>query len=51
LLHSAAEAVTPERDAKLKELKQLIEHKVREATTNKRGEEARRLKYHAANQF
>ncbi len=38
LLHSSAEAVTPERDAKLKELKQLIERKVKDPTTNKRGE-------------
>ena len=35
LLHSAAEAVTPERDAKLKELQQLIERKVKDPTTNK----------------
>ena len=38
LLHSSAKDVTPERDAKLKELKQLIERKVRNPTTNKRGE-------------
>jgi SNF2 family DNA or RNA helicase len=38
LLHSSAEAVTPERDAKLKELKQLIERKVKDPSTNKRGE-------------
>ena len=38
LLHSSAEAVTPERDAKLKELKRLIERKVKDPTTNKRGE-------------
>jgi SNF2 family DNA or RNA helicase len=38
LLHSSAEAVTPERDAKLKELRHLIERKVRGPTTNKRGE-------------
>ena len=38
LLHSSAEAVTPERDAKLKELKILIERKVKDPTTNKRGE-------------
>ena len=38
LLHSSAEAVTPERDAKLKELKHLIERKVKDPTTNKRGE-------------
>jgi SNF2 family DNA or RNA helicase len=34
LLHSSAEAVTPERDAKLKELKHLIERKVKDPTTN-----------------
>ena len=34
LLHSSAEAVTPERDAKLKELKNLIERKVKDPTTN-----------------
>jgi SNF2 family DNA or RNA helicase len=38
LLHSSAEAVTLERDAKLKELKHLIERKVKDPTTNKRGE-------------
>ncbi len=38
LLHSSAQAVTPERDAKLKELKHLIERKVKNPTTNKRGE-------------
>ena len=38
LLHSSAEAVTTERDAKLKELKLLIERKVKDPTTNKRGE-------------
>jgi len=38
LLHTSSEAVTPERDAKLKELKQLIELKVKDPTTNKRGE-------------
>lgn len=38
LLHSSAEAVTPERDAKLKELKHLIERKVKDPTTNKRGQ-------------
>jgi SNF2 family DNA or RNA helicase len=36
LLHASAEAVTPERDAKLKELKQLIERKVKNPTINKR---------------
>jgi hypothetical protein len=36
LLHASAEAVTPERDAKLKELKQLIERKVKNPTTNKK---------------
>jgi hypothetical protein len=34
LLHSSAEAVTPERDAKLKELKHLIERKVKNPTIN-----------------
>jgi SNF2 family DNA or RNA helicase len=43
LLHSSAEAVTPERDAKLKELKQLIERKVKDPTTNKRGEFNRKV--------
>jgi SNF2 family DNA or RNA helicase len=38
LLHSSAEAVTPQRDAKLKELKHIIEQKVKNPTTNKRGE-------------
>ena len=38
LLHASAEAVTPERDAKLKELKQLIERKVKDPTTNKLGQ-------------
>lgn len=43
LLHSSAEAVTPERDAKLKELKHLIERKVKDPTTNKRGEPNRKV--------
>jgi ERCC4-related helicase len=38
LLHDNAKAVTPERDAKLKELKLLIERKVKNPTTNKHGE-------------
>jgi len=38
LLHSSAEAVTPDRDAKLKELKSLIERKVKNPTTNKLGQ-------------
>jgi SNF2 family DNA or RNA helicase len=38
LLHASAEAVTPERDAKLKELKNLIERKVKDPTTNKLGQ-------------
>jgi SNF2 family DNA or RNA helicase len=38
LLHASAEAVTPERDAKLKELKHLIERKVKDPTTNKLGQ-------------
>ena len=43
LLHSSAEAVTPERDAKLKELKRLIERKVKDPTTNKRGESNKKV--------
>jgi SNF2 family DNA or RNA helicase len=43
LLHSSAEAVTPERDAKLKELKNLIQRKVKDPTTNKRGEFNRKV--------
>jgi SNF2 family DNA or RNA helicase len=38
LLHSSAEAVTPERDAKLKELKTIIERKVKDPATNSHGE-------------
>jgi len=38
LLHASAEAVSPERDAKLKELKQLIEKKAKDPTTNKLGQ-------------
>ncbi len=43
LLHSSAEAVTPERDAKLKELKDLIQRKVKNPTTNKRGESNKKV--------
>ncbi len=38
ILHSSATMVTPERDAKLDELKKLIRTKVQNPTTNKRGE-------------
>ena len=38
MLHASAEAVTPERDAKLKELKKLIQHKIKDPTTNKHGQ-------------
>jgi SNF2 family DNA or RNA helicase len=38
MLHSTAEAVTPERDAKLKELRHIIERKVKDPTTNKLGQ-------------
>jgi len=38
MLHASAEAVTPDRDAKLKELKKLIQHKVKDPTTNKNGQ-------------
>jgi len=38
LLYASAKDVTPERNAKLKELKRLIEHKVKDPTTNKRGD-------------
>ena len=43
LLHSAAQDVTLERDAKLKELRKLIELKVAEPTTNKTGEPNRKV--------
>jgi SNF2 family DNA or RNA helicase len=38
MLHTSAEAVTPERDAKLKELKELIRRKVKDPTTNSLGQ-------------
>jgi SNF2 family DNA or RNA helicase len=38
LLYASAKDVTPDRDAKLQELKKLIERKVRNPSTNKRGE-------------
>ena len=38
MLHASAEAVTPERDAKLKELKKLIQHKIKDPSTNKHGQ-------------
>lgn len=42
LLYSAAQAVTPEHDAKLHELKKLIQDKVMSPTTNKAGEHNRK---------
>jgi hypothetical protein len=38
MLHASAKDVTPARDAKLKELKRLIERKVKDPTTNKLGQ-------------
>lgn len=38
MLHTSAEAVSPERDAKLKELKELIRRKVADPTTNNLGQ-------------
>ena len=43
LLADAAQAVDASRDAKLAELKRLIEHKVRPPSTNTRGEENRKV--------
>jgi SNF2 family DNA or RNA helicase len=43
LLHDNAKAVTSERDAKLKELKRLIECKVKDPTANKRGEQNKKV--------
>lgn len=43
LLAEAAQAVKPERDAKLAELRRLIEYKVKHPTTNNRGEDNRKL--------
>ncbi len=43
LLHSSAEAVTPERDAKLKELRALIQRKAADPTTNKDGRPNRKV--------
>ncbi|MFA5187393.1 MAG: helicase-related protein [Patescibacteria group bacterium] len=43
LLHSAAKDVTLERDAKLKELRRLIERKVMEPSTNKLGQPNRKV--------
>jgi hypothetical protein len=42
MLHASAKDVTPARDAKLKELKRLIERKVKEPTTNKLGQPNRK---------
>src|SRR5208282_981720 len=38
MLHTSAKDVTPDRDAKLKELKELIRRKVKDPTTNKLGQ-------------
>ncbi len=43
LLHASAKDVTVERDAKLKELKRLIERKVRNPSTNKLGQENKKV--------
>ena len=43
MLADAAKAVTPERDAKLKDLRQIIEQKVKNPTTNVQGEENRKV--------
>ena len=43
LLHASAEAVTPDRDAKLKELKQLIERKVKNPTVNKQDQPVKKV--------
>ena len=43
LHHDNAKAVTPERDAKLKELKLLIQRKVKDPTTNKLGQPNRKV--------
>jgi SNF2 family DNA or RNA helicase len=43
ILHTSAESVTVDRDAKLKELKRLIERKIRNPSTNKLGEPNRKV--------
>ncbi len=43
MLAESADGVTPERDAKLAELKNIIEQKVRHPTTNSHGEENRKI--------
>jgi SNF2 family DNA or RNA helicase len=43
MLHASAKDVTPARDAKLKELKRLIERKVRNPSTNKLGQPNRKV--------
>ncbi|MFZ3016856.1 MAG: helicase-related protein [Gallionella sp.] len=43
MLAESADGVTPERDAKLAELKKIIEQKVRHPTTNNHGEENRKI--------
>ena len=43
MLAESADGVTPERDAKLADLKQIIEQKVRHPSTNNHGEENRKI--------
>jgi SNF2 family DNA or RNA helicase len=43
MLAESADGVTPARDAKLAELKKIIEHKVRHPSTNQQGEENRKI--------
>lgn len=43
MLAESADGVSPERDAKLAELKKIIEHKVRHPSTNNHGEENRKI--------
>jgi superfamily II DNA or RNA helicase len=43
MLAESADGVSPERDAKLAELKAIIEHKVRHPSTNNHGEENRKV--------
>jgi len=43
ILENSAKDVTPDRDAKLADLRELIENKVRQPTTNRNGEENRKV--------
>ncbi|MDO8787519.1 MAG: helicase-related protein [Sulfuritalea sp.] len=43
MLAESADGVSPERDAKLAELKEIIEHKVRHPSTNNHGEDNRKI--------